>query len=166
MPRLSDSEWAIIRLEYEGGASAYSLAAKHDVTHTAINKRREKERWVQNLEAIIARRVAEKVSGLVSTETAQERQKAVDAEAEKRAEIVRRHRNEWVQVVKLRQEAGDIRMTDPMAADRRARLAKLFAETTTLQQAGERKAWGLDVTVDVRKMTDEQLIAIVKGREP
>jgi uncharacterized protein YcaQ len=166
MPRLSQSDWASIRVEYEAGASANSLAEKYGVTHTAVNKKRAEQGWVQDLEAVIQRKVSEKVSGLVSGEIAQKRAEVVDAEAEKRAEVVKRHRAEWIQVARLRQEAGEIRMADPASSERRAKLAKLFAEITALQQAGERKAWGLDATVDVRKLTDEQLAKIIQGKEP
>jgi len=166
MPRLSAEDWTTIRVEYEAGASANSLADKYGVTHTAINKRRGKEGWIQNLDALIAKKVSEKVSGLVSSETAEKRAEVVDEEAEKRADVIRRHRQEWIQVATIRQEAAEKRGTSPTLAQDRAKLAKIFAEITTLQQAGERKAWGLDATVDVRKLTDEQLVAIVKGREP
>lgn len=166
MPRLSQSDWASIRAEYEAGASMRSLAEKYGVSDVAVKKKKDKEGWIQDLEAVIQRKVSEKVSGLVSAQTIQKREEAVDAEAEKRAEVVKRHRAEWIQVAKLRQEAGEVRMADPANAERRAKLAKLFAEVTALQQAGERKAWGLDSVVDVRKLTDEQLAKIIQGKEP
>ena len=69
---------------------------------------------------------------------------AIDAAADETAAVVRRHRQEWVQVAKLRQEALERRVRDPKESFERAKLAKITAEMTALQQAGERKAWGLD----------------------
>ena len=166
MPRLSESDWATIRAEYEGGASMRSLAEKYGVSHGAVTKKKDKEGWIQDLEAVIQKKVSEKVSGLVSTDTAKKRAEVVDAEAEKRAEVVKRHRGEWLQVVKLRQESAEVRLADPKTWMERAKLAKIFAELTAIQQIGERKAWGLDAVVEVRKLTDEQLAKIIQGKEP
>ena len=83
-----------------------------------------------------------------------------------RAEVIARHRHEWRAVVVLRNEAIKERTTAPDKADKKARLAKLVAETTKIQQEGERKAWGLDVSVnpdDIRKMSDAELERIVRG---
>jgi hypothetical protein len=44
----------------------------------------------------------------------------------------------------LRQEAIADREADHKEAFERAKLAKITAEMTAIQQAGERKAWGLD----------------------
>ena len=44
--------------------------------------------------------------------------------------------------------------------------AKITSETLKIVQDGERKAWGLDLVVDVTKLTDEQLAAIAKGKMP
>lgn len=84
-----------------------------------------------------------------------------------RAEVIARHRQEWRAVVVLRNEAIKERTAAPDKADKKARLAKIIAETTKIQQEGERKAWGLDVSVnpdDIRKMSDAELEAIVKGK--
>lgn len=99
------------------------------------------------------------------TESYQARQDAED----KRAEVLARHRQEWRQVAVLRQEALQLRQSEPSKADQRMRLAKTTAETTKLQQEGERKAWGLDEPPplpDVTKLTDEQLKALARGKIP
>lgn len=50
-----------------------------------------------------------------------------------------------MQVAKLRQEAVDKRKEDQDSAFAAAKFAKITAEMTAIQQAGERKAWSLDV---------------------
>lgn len=84
-----------------------------------------------------------------------------------RAEVNARHRTEWKQIAVLRQEALGLRATNLDTAMFKMKLAKVAAETTAIQQAGERKAWGLDILVDVgslKDMTDEQLQAIIDGK--
>lgn len=61
-----------------------------------------------------------------------------------RAEVLARHRTEWRQVAALRQEAVSARKTSVSNALDLIRLAKTVAETTKLQQDGERRAWGMD----------------------
>lgn len=100
-----------------------------------------------------------------STEAYLEREAAED----KRAEVIARHRMEWRQIAVLRQEALKLRESDLPGAERRAKLAKLVAETTKIQQDGERKAWGLDEPMappDFSKMSDADLRELVAGRFP
>lgn len=94
-------------------------------------------------------------------------QAARDESENKRAEVIARHRNEWKQIAVLRQEALALRTSNPDIAMSKIKLAKIAAETTAIQQVGERKAWGLDILVDpgsVKNMTDEQLEAIIAGK--
>lgn len=84
-----------------------------------------------------------------------------------RAEVTARHRAEWKNIAILRQEALNLRNTDLDKSMFKMKLAKVAAETTAIQQQGERKAWGLDILVDVgslKDLTDAQLEAIVKGK--
>jgi hypothetical protein len=98
------------------------------------------------------------------------------AEAEDlRAGVIARHRQEWIQVAGLRQEALLLRKTKDKPdgsveeAFAAAKLAKITAEMTGIQQAGERKAWGLDVVVnpdDLKNLSDAALQDIAEGRAP
>lgn len=93
-----------------------------------------------------------------------------------RAAVLKRHREEWVQVAALRQEAVKKRhhpQSNPSGNDAdaflKAKLAKITAEATAIQQAGERKAWGLDIVVDpeqMKNLSDEQLQALAAGKVP
>ena len=68
----------------------------------------------------------------------------IDSAADETAALVRRHRQEWVQVAGLRQEALAARKSSQDEAFKMARLAKLAADITAVQQKGEREAWGMD----------------------
>jgi len=146
MPRLTADQWETIRAEREAGASFGELAARHGVSKPAIVKRSQLEQWGngQDVGEVVRRKVTEKVTGIVTGANPQKVAAAIDAAADETAAIVRRHRQEWVQVAGLRQEALAARAGDQSDAFNRAKLAKITAEMTAIQQAGERKAWGLD----------------------
>ena len=128
------------------GVSFGDLAAKHGVSHTAIIKRAKAEGWTDGTDVadVIRRKVSEKVSGAVSETNPRKRAEAIDAAAEAGADIIRRHRRAWSKVNVLRREAFAARNDDLKEATARARLAKTLAEATAIQQAGERKAYGLE----------------------
>jgi hypothetical protein len=84
-----------------------------------------------------------------------------------RAEVIARHRKEWLIVAGLRSEALQHRLNDPKNSFEKAKLAKITAEMTQIQQNGERKAWGLDeINIDVSKLTDAQLQDLINGKMP
>lgn len=146
MARLTADQWENVRAEREAGASFRDLAAKHGVSDAAICKRAKAEGWGdgQDVGESVRRKAIAKVSGVVSSANPKKKAAAIDAAADETAAVVRRHRQEWLQVVELRQEALAARGADEKEAFERAKLAKITAEMTAIQQAGERKAWGLD----------------------
>lgn len=93
-----------------------------------------------------------------------------DEAVDTRAEVVVRHRKEWDVVGQLMNEALEKRHVDPADSFSRCKIAKITAETISLRQAGERKAWNLDVPeftpADYARMTDEQLEAVIAGKNP
>lgn len=103
-------------------------------------------------------------------------QAAREESEDKRAQVLARHREEWAQSAVLRQEAVAVRhhptknpTGDTAAAIVKAKFAKLIAETTHIQQVGERKAWGLDVVVDpdqLKSMSEEDLALLAAGKAP
>lgn len=151
--RLSADQWLQVRAEYESGsATQAALAARWKVSRKAIQKHIESEDWIQDIEPAIRRKVAEKVAGVASKVAARDPAKtaaAIDAEAERRAEVERRHRAE-AGVIRERLQAAIAEARGATSADqlRRAltlsRLAKLTAETLAIAHQIERKAWKLD----------------------
>jgi hypothetical protein len=139
MPRLSSEIWEFVRSEYEAGASQGSLASKFGVTRRAIQKRIEAEGWTQDVTGALARKVAEKVAGVVAGGDPAKRAAAIDAAAERRVAVIEFHKRQWNDHERLVNDAIAKKDFDA------ARLAKVTAETIAIRQAGERKAWGLDV---------------------
>lgn len=146
-------DWAQIRAEYESGASANELGRKHGCSHTAVLKRARKEDWKQDVEEAIRRRVSQKVSGVVSDDLPLKRAAALDAEAERRAEVVRRHREEPNAIRALvyeglKKHKRARNRTQRAAAFDDLKAAKITSETLQNLHRVERKAWGLDAEGD------------------
>ena len=187
MPRLTESQWAAIRSEWESSIDEPSLLTaaeraghRHGFQHPAkgsVSKRMavdaaKGDPWERrsNLAAInaSAHRIADgraletKGDGVSSQKAQADRAESEDL----RATVIARHRQEWLAVTALRDEAAGRRHDDLADAMAKAKFAKIMAETVKIQQEGERKAWGLDDLgdFDPSKLTDEQLEAIVRGR--
>ena len=158
-------DWERIQAEYGIGGpnnSVRQIAARHGISHTAIQKRIKAENWAPpgDLDEAIRQKAASKVAGVVATGNPQKRAEAIDAEADRRAAVVQRHRTEWEEVETLRREALEAREVDVVpgpdgepvsgtdAAFGKAKLAKIMAEVTAIKQAAQRKAWALDAKED------------------
>lgn len=151
MPRLTADQWESVRAEREAGASFPELAAKYGVSHQAIQKRAKAENWGDGSDVgeSIRRKVAEKVAGVVASCSPQKKAAAIDAEAERAVEVLRRHREE-TNAVRERLYAG---LKAHKAAEAKAdkqlafedlKAAKIASETIINIHKAERVAWGLD----------------------
>ena len=138
MPRPTRDTWIEIRAEREAGASFGELAAKYGISKTAIVKRANKEGWSDGTDVadLIRRKANEKVAGTIVP--ADKKAAAIDAAAERAAEIVRRHQKEW--------EDHRARFGSVPENFEDGKLAKISAEMLKIRQEGERRAWGLDDT--------------------
>lgn len=148
MPRLTADKWQDARAYYEAGAVQQATADKFGVSKRAVQKKIEQEGWTQDLEAAIRRKVAEKVAGGFHQGNPEKTVAAIDAEAERRVAVNRRHEQLWTQATTLHQDAvgkkGEDGKLHPDPALQRA--AKLNADTVAIIVAGERKVYRLDET--------------------
>lgn len=151
MPRLTRDQWETIRAEREAGASFPELAAKWGVSHQAIQKRAKAEGWGdgQDVGEIIRRKVAEKVAGVVAACNPKKRAEAINAAAERSAEIIKRHQEESNEIrerlyagLKAHRAAETKEQKQLAFEDLKA--AKIASETLLNIHRAERKAWGLD----------------------
>ena len=188
MPRLTADQWESVRAKREVGATFRELGAEFNISHQAIMKRSQREGWGDgsSLRAQIARKVDEKIAK-VDSGNLKKRAEAIDAEAARRAAVIDKHRDEWeaarqmARAAKADHESVEDRIPadieDPLerqqvllamkrAAFENLKAAKIHTETVKIVQEGERKAWGLDLIVDVTQLTDEQLAALAAGRMP
>ena len=192
---LTASQWAAIRQCWEYDPDEPTLdvaigrmAEKHGFlppTKQAASKHKRVEDWQRrgSLKSIV-QAAYRKADRMVTSEGAPEPPRedpfpargmpkveialqAREESEDKRAELLARHRQEWRQIAGLRQEAIKLRESNAIQAEQRARLAKSAAETTKMQQDGERKAWGLDdmpALPDFTKLSDDQLRALMSGK--
>ncbi|TSE32994.1 hypothetical protein LCC91_07760 [Tepidimonas taiwanensis] len=151
MPRLSADQWETIRAEREAGASFPELAAKYGVSHQAIQKRAKAEGWGdgQDVGEIVRRKVAEKVAGVVAACNPKKRAEAINAAAERSAEIIKRHQEESSEIrerlyagLKAHRAAETKEQKQLAFEDLKA--AKIASETLLNIHRAERQAWGLD----------------------
>ena len=146
LPRLSVDQWSIVRTEYESGVTQTDLSKKHGVSRKAIQKHIEAEGWCQDVEPAIKRKVAEKVARCDFKKLAE----SIDAEAERRAEVERRHREE-PNACRERIHAGleahrnAATKEEKKIAFEDLKAAKISAEAMMIVHNMERKAWRLDV---------------------
>jgi len=147
MPRLSKEVWAEIRAEREAGASFPELAARWGVSHQAIQKRAKAEGWGDgtNVAEVIRRKVAEKVAGY----NPQKKTAAIDAAAERAAEIVRRHQEETNAARDrlysgLKAHKAAFTKEEKALAFEDLKAAKIAAEALAIIQRLERINWGLE----------------------
>ncbi len=150
MPRLTTDQWAEIRAEREAGASFGELAAKFGIDKAGIVRRAGREGWSDgsDVEALIRRKVTEKVTGVVTVDPAK-KAAAINAEADRAAEVVNRHREEPTAARErvyagLKAHKAAIVKEDKALAFEDLKAAKIAAEALAIIQAMERKAWGLD----------------------
>lgn len=152
MPRLSADQWETIRAEREAGASFDTLAQRYGVSKTAIIKRAKAEGWSdgQDVGEIIRRKVTEKVTGVVTTGNPKKRAEAIDAAADRSAEIIRRHQEESNAIRErlyagLKAHRAAEAKEEKQLAFEDLKAAKIASETLLNIHKAERQAWGLDV---------------------
>lgn len=196
MIRLAFNQWSVIRQiwEFDPDEPTYVQSGKRagekhgfqPPSKPAIGKRARKEGWERrgSLAGInqAAHRIADRLAdhkpkvrgGGTAYNDPDARSDSATAATEerhgaefRRAEIRVRHRQEWEQIVILRKEALKHRDADPDQTFHRLKITKIAAETTTIQQNGECKAWGMDELIDttrLKSMSDNQLEAMVAGK--
>ena len=140
MARVTKDQWQEARARREAGSSITDVAAWLGVDRAHVSRRAKAEEWGDgsDVEATIRQKVTEKVTRVVTAHDPKKKAEAVEAEAQRRAAVQLRHRDEWDGHIPLLQDAISQKDFDA------AKVAKITAETIAIRQAGERKAWGLD----------------------
>jgi DNA-binding MurR/RpiR family transcriptional regulator len=150
MPRLSKDTWADVRAEREAGASFGELADKYGVDKAAIVRRAKAEGWGdgQDVAEVIRRKVTEKLTGTSPT-APEKKAAAIDAAADRAAEVVRRHQEETNAARErlysgLKAHKAAITKDEKVLAFEDLKAAKIAAEALSIIQRLERINWGLE----------------------
>lgn len=150
-------DWETIRAEWEAGTSPYALGEKKgNPTRQGITKRMRAEGWVRDSEVTLRNKVTEKVTGIVTAGDPKKKAIAIDAEAGRRAEVEKRHREE-PNAVRERLYAGlkahknaDLvkddkdKLMGKKLAFEDLKAAKISSEALGNIHTLERKAWRLE----------------------
>ena len=170
-----DFDWPKIRALWEAGHSAYEIERMPKMpTRNPIYSRAAAEGWLRNTEAQVSEKVSEKVSGITDSTTIAEREKLIDSEAEKRAAIEKRHRDEPnnVRALLYNKMKAMSTQTDPDVKE-----IKAVSDCMLAIQTMERKAHRLDSadkvklqvemsgSIDIGKVSDTELIARIAQRQ-
>jgi hypothetical protein len=150
MPRLSRDTWAQIRAEREAGLSFGLLAARYNVSKTAIVRRAKDEGWNDGTDAavLVRRKASAKLAGVDTTDP-QKKAAAIDAAAELAADVIRRHQAETREVYELLWRGLEAHRAAETLDEKRLafetlKAAKISSETLTNLQRMERVSYGLD----------------------
>lgn len=159
MAKITPEEWATARALYEAGTSLNAVHEQFGISRAALQKRAKTEGWAQDAEPVIQRKVAEKVAGIVAAGHSEKRLAAIDAEADRRAEVVHRHRQEWLagrELLYAGISASKLAITrdDKALAFDALKAAKIALEAMSILQAGEAKAWGIAPVTATRGGTE------------
>lgn len=134
---------ATMRAEYAAGMSLNEVARRNGVCRRTVQDWAKRENWKQDADLAVQQRLLEKLAGISADDDAVKRDEAVDAAAQKLANVTMRHQREWEQIAAMRQQALQKRNTDPARCFDDLRIAKIAAEVTEIQQRGEAKVLGL-----------------------
>lgn len=146
--------WPQIRAEYEAGNSLTSLAKKHKVGPASIHRRVKSEAWAEpTSQDIIRIKALERAAGVRNSPgegvDEQKKAEAIEEEAERIAEIIRKHREEPKAVRAMLYDGVKAHRAAKTGEEKRLafddlKAAKISSEILANLHALERKAWGLD----------------------
>lgn len=168
--KLSDKQWSEIRLAFEsGGRTIRSIAAEFGISHVAISNRVKREGWQRDPTKEVEVATLAKLTGIELTGNDEDRRAAIEKEAERRAGLIHRHRDEWVKLEKYRDLSLDelehaqprevcnedgvvIAVIEP--SYRKTYAFKAQVEALSNRQKGERLAWGVDHNQNADRIED------------
>ncbi len=141
--RYTKELWALIQIDYEAGLSQAELCRKYDMHKATISRRIKNHGWVQSHEPVIHAKADKILAGTVGL-TDDALDEALDKEAQRRANITAKHREQWIELTDMVKSVIGNKQTDK-ATFEKMKTCKISSETITLIQAGERKAHKLDM---------------------
>lgn len=151
MPQIEPNSWLELKRRFERGEPIKALAREFGVAPARIRYKARAGAWIQSPEPEIRQRVDAKLSGVDPSEgNPEKKDAALDEEAERRARIIRDHRERWGVCRKLFDEALEKRLdkagkvADTKPAFEAMKLAKIASEAVRILQWGERIAYSID----------------------
>jgi len=172
MPRLTADQWETVRAEFEAGATLRELEGRHHVDKAAISRKATRGEWrvSDDVGAAIRAKVNAKVNGVVNADPVKKAE-AINAAADRAAEVQRRHQEEpgvvrgMLYTAVRAHKAAEDKQAKALAFDD-LKAAKISSEVLMNIHSLERKAWSLDDPgpKDITKLSDAELEAMVRGK--
>lgn len=168
--KLSERQWAELRLAYESGTRTQrALAREFGIAHTTLQTRIKAEDWYRDPTKEVEVATVANLAGIPVTGSEEDRKAAIEVEAERRANVLRRHRDEWVKLEKYRdlsleelenavprevcnEDGIVISVIEP--AYRKTYAFKAQVEALASRQKAERLAWGVDHNANADRIED------------
>lgn len=155
--RPTTDQWETIRAEREAGATFRDLAARHGVSDAAIVKKSKAQGWADSRDVaeVIRRKVSEKVSGIVSTANPTKKAAAIDAAADRGAEVIKRHQDE-PNAIRALMYAGVKASRDAVTKEEKQLAFETLKAANTASlcmlniHRAERQAHGLDAVAETK----------------
>lgn len=147
---MANVDWDAVKREYESGISQKKLSVKYNCSRAAIQNHIRKERWYQDPLEALRRATEAKVAGMPEEcRPIADKAAAIEAEAQRRADVLTRHRLQWLRITNRFNDAID----DPseQTGFEKMKRVKISTEALLNIQGGERRAWGLDQMLDPNK---------------
>lgn len=168
--KLSERQWTELRLAYESGRGTQrALAREFGIAHTTLQSRIKAEGWYRNPSKEVEVATIVHLTGIPTTGNEEDRLAAVEVEAARRANVIRRHRDEWDGLEKYREMSlKELETAQPREVTNEDGLViaviepsyrKTFAfkaqvEALASRQKAERLAWGLDHNANADRIED------------
>lgn len=178
----ADLDWEKIRIEWESDHSvSYAvLSKKYGVSKATLSRRAKSEGWEKKVSQADINKSALSLADAATSPDSEtpksllKRKAANDEAAEKRAKVLVKHRDAHIRLDTLgsaaQQKFAHALRTNDKDDYWKAKIAadsyRCFVQAEAGKQGSERKAWGLDIPIDIeqmRQMSDEQLRAIVES---
>jgi hypothetical protein len=154
-------DWDSIEIHYRAGARALTdIAAEFGTAESSIRKRAKRYGWTRKPEALKRERVNARLAegarngARLSAEVDEAWAREVDQDVADMDRGLRVYR-------KILE-----RLENEVETVRGFRAMKTIAEAVTVAIAGIRRIRGLDAPIDLGKLSDEELMALAKGKSP
>ncbi|MBF0529197.1 MAG: hypothetical protein HQK55_07985 [Deltaproteobacteria bacterium] len=131
-----------------------ALSRKHNVSRKAIQVHIRKDMWIQDVSSDLQRAVEAKVAGVVAGCDLRRKAGAIEAEAQRRADVEFRQRKDWEPLQKKLNLCVSGLPEKPEEEDSKLKTIKAMiatikaaAEAMMTIHGGERKSWRLDTAL-------------------
>jgi hypothetical protein len=149
--RISEETWKEIRLKWEAHHKEGDLAREYDIPRSSIYNRSKTECWMKVPKSEVEIKTIQALSGVPAKIPAEvlpeERERAIQAEAELRALVIKRHRGSMEQFDFIKEKLFALLRANPCPIDDPVRLVEIYEKLITAQAKrnnDERRSYGLN----------------------